>query len=494
VPRYLQQSFPTGSGFCPGPCEVPLGQSPPLTGTTHEWNIFDFEINHVYGPTQTEMTKDVGPSVTTDIPAACDILLDRGSSALAFSEPVPSTHFAGTIPCPAGPNHLDPIPPDMRGDDLPGKLTQHIEIRPSSSHCLTFLIVDTVPDTQEMETSQLSCTPCVTAPVSAPEPGPEQANCVSSNLSVVGDLQQELAKRKLSTMEPSDSSDSGDYENDSEPSQTSNLGENPCSRANKASERAEDPSTIEDTPATSRPSSPPTARSTLKCSRARTTLSSKPPVRYPSIAVVIPSTSWKQGAARTNTRAAPAVCKKRLRSGRGTGDHQDENTPYDTAQPCQKRKKRIPSIRPLSDPSKSSVPIPSHRSGAIQGLHGSAILTVESNTGLKPAYFFTFVPDPSPMLPPAHTAVTPPLKHTYTSDENALLVRLKEKEAMSGLKLRPTSQVETCHPFKFTIQPNYATRPALGLEDRRNANERGYAVGIFFGPRLSTLRYIQHPP
>ncbi|KAF3006195.1 hypothetical protein E8E15_001355 [Penicillium rubens] len=472
VPRYLQQSFPTGSGFCPGPCEVPLGQSPPLTGTTHEWNIFDFEINHVYGPTQTEMTKDVGPSVTTDIPAACDILLDRGSSALAFSEPVPSTHFAGTIPCPAGPNHLDPIPPDMRGDDLP----------------------DTVPDTQEMETSQLSCTPCVTAPVSAPEPGPEQANCVSSNLSVVGDLQQELAKRKLSTMEPSDSSDSGDYENDSEPSQTSNLGENPCSRANKASERAEDPSTIEDTPATSRPSSPPTARSTLKCSRARTTLSSKPPVRYPSIAVVIPSTSWKQGAARTNTRAAPAVCKKRLRSGRGTGDHQDENTPYDTAQPCQKRKKRIPSIRPLSDPSKSSVPIPSHRSGAIQGLHGSAILTVESNTGLKPAYFFTFVPDPSPMLPPAHTAVTPPLKHTYTSDENALLVRLKEKEAMSGLKLRPTSQVETCHPFKFTIQPNYATRPALGLEDRRNANERGYAVGIFFGPRLSTLRYIQHPP
>ncbi|EKV04532.1 hypothetical protein PDIG_88800 [Penicillium digitatum PHI26] len=198
-------------------------------------------------------------------------------------------------------------------------------------------------------------------------------------------------------MEPSDISDSGDYENDSEPSQTSNLGENPCSRANKASERAEDPSTIEDTPATSRPSSPPTARSTLKCSRARTTLSSKPPVRYPSIAVVIPSTSGKQGAARTSTRAAAAVCKKRLRLGRGTGDHQDENTPYDTAQPCQKRKKRRPSIRPLSDPSKSS---------------------------------------------------------TYTSDENALLVRLKEKEAMSW------SEITTHFPGRnmSSLQVHYSTK------------------------------------
>ncbi|KAI1829038.1 hypothetical protein DTO027I6_10119 [Penicillium roqueforti] len=447
VPRYLQQSFSTGFGFCPGPCEVPLGQSPPLTGTTYEWNIFDFEINHVYGPTRPEMTKDVESPVTpvtTNMPASGDILLGRGSSALAFSEPVPLTDSAKTIPCPSGPD-LDHIP-DKRGNDLP----------------------DTVPDTQEMETSQLSCTPCVTAPVSAPEPAPEQANCVSSNLSVVGDFQQGLAKRKLSTMEPSDSSDSGDYENDSEPSQTSNLGENPCSRANKASERAEDPSTIEDTPATSRPSSPPTARSTLECSRARTTLSSKPPVRYPSIAVVIPSTSWKQGAARTSTRAAAAVCKKRLRSGRGTGDHQDENTPYDTAQPCQKRKKRRPSIRPLSDPSKSSVPISPHRSGAIQRLHGSAILTVESNTGLKPAYFFTFVPDPSPMLPPAHTAVIPPLKHTYTSDENALLVRLREKEKMSW------SEITTHFPGRkmSSLQVHYSTKLRHKASSRSGKSRR----------------------
>ncbi|KAJ6142821.1 Protein of unknown function DUF3435 [Penicillium samsonianum] len=362
------------------------------------------------------MTKDVEPLVITDIPAAYDILLDRGSSALAFLEPVPSTDSAGTIPCPIGPNHLDPIPPNMRGDDLP----------------------DAVPNTKKMETSQLSCTPYVTAPV----PTPEQANCVSSNLSMVGDFRQELAKRRLSTIEPSDS---GDYENDSEPSQISNLGEDPCLRANKASGRAKDPSTTKDTLAISSPSSPPPDRSISIYSRARTTLSSKPLMRYPSIAMIIPLTSWKQGAARISIRAATAVYKKRLRS--------DGNTTYDIAQPCQKRKKRRPSIRPLSNPSESSVPISSHCSGAIQGIRGSAILTVESNTSLKPAYFFTFIPDPSPMLSRAHTAVILG-KHTYTSDENALLVRLKEKEAMSW------SEITTHFPGRnmSSLQVHYSTK------------------------------------
>jgi hypothetical protein len=48
--------------------------------------------------------------------------------------------------------------------------------------------------------------------------------------------------------------------------------------------------------------------------------------------------------------------------------------------------------------SDTSVPVLSHYSGTIQGVRGSAILTVDTNSGLKPAYFFTFVPDPSPML------------------------------------------------------------------------------------------------
>ncbi|KAJ5588696.1 hypothetical protein N7537_011374, partial [Penicillium hordei] len=45
---------------------------------------------------------------------------------------------------------------------------------------------------------------------------------------------------------------------------------------NKASKRAKDPSTIKNTLAISRPSSPPTARFILKYSRARIILSSKP--------------------------------------------------------------------------------------------------------------------------------------------------------------------------------------------------------------------------
>ncbi|KAJ6115292.1 hypothetical protein N7486_001070 [Penicillium sp. IBT 16267x] len=401
VPRYLQQTFPTGFGFRPGPCEVPPGQPPQPTGTTHEWNIFDFEINNVYGPTRPEVTKDAEPPVTTNIP---DILLERGTSALASSEPVPLTDSPKTFPCLSG--------PDMPGNYLP----------------------DAVPDTKETETSPLSCVPCVTAPV----PAPEQANRPFSDLSVVGDSQQESAKRKLSITEPSDSLHPGDYEDDTDPSQTSDLGGNLCSRANDAPER-EDSGTVEDTSAPSGPSAPPTVRSMSDiCSRVLKTLSSDIPVRYPSIAVVVPSPSWKQGAVRTSTRAAAVVCKKRLRSGRGTSNHQDVNTTfYDTEQPCQKRKKRRPSIRSLSDPWDSSISVSSPRSGAIQGVRGSALLTVESNSSLKPAYFFTFVPDPSPMLSRPHTAVIPVKLRPYTSDENALLVRLKEKEAMSWSEITP---------------------------------------------------------
>lgn len=153
---------------------------------------------------------------------------------------------------------------------------------------------------------QSSCVPCETAPV----PAPEQANRAFSNLPIVGDSQQESAKRKLSITGPSDSLHPGDYQNDTEPSQTSDLGENPYSRANDASERAKDSGTPEDKSAPSGPSAPPAVRSTPEFSRVRTTLSSDIPVRYPSIAVVVPSPSWKQGAARTSTRAAAAVCKK----------------------------------------------------------------------------------------------------------------------------------------------------------------------------------------
>ncbi|KAJ5143028.1 uncharacterized protein N7515_001815 [Penicillium bovifimosum] len=445
VPRYFQQSFPTGFGFRAGPCEVPPGQSPPLTGTTHEWNIFDTEINHIYGPTQPAISKDIERAVTKNMPAARDIALDRGSSAPAFSEPVPSTDSVNPSLCPVVPENLDHITPDMRGDEL----------------------TDAVPGAKEMEHSQLSCVSCVTAPA----PTAEQANCVSSNLSVVGDSEQELAKRKLSTTEGSDSLHSGDFENFTEPSQTSDLGENPCSRANDAPGRAEDSGTAEDKSAPSCPSAPPTVRSTSECAYAPTTMGSDIPVRYPSIAVVVPPPSpfWKAGATRTSTRAAAAVCKKRLRSGRGIGNHQDGNTSfYNPEQPCQNKKKRRPSIRPLPDPSDSSTPVSCHCPGAIQGIRGSALLTVQSNSGLKPAYFFTFVPDPSPKLFRPHTAVISGKQRPYTSDENVLLVRLKEREAMSW------SEITAHFPGRnmSSLQVHYSTKLRHKASSRSGRTKR----------------------
>lgn len=75
-------------------------------------------------------------------------------------------------------------------------------------------------------------------------PVPEQGNYVSSNLFMVGDSQQGLAKLNSSTTEPLDSLHPRDYEIDTEPSQISKLSENPCSMANdapnKSPERAKD--------------------------------------------------------------------------------------------------------------------------------------------------------------------------------------------------------------------------------------------------------------
>ncbi|KAJ5203023.1 Protein of unknown function DUF3435 [Penicillium cf. viridicatum] len=227
-------------------------------------------------------------------------------------------------------------------------------------------------------TSQLSYTPYITAPISIPEPTPEQANYISSNLSIVGNFQQELAKRKLSTIEPSDISDSRDYENNSEPSQTSSLAVLPADGSLYIKIFSSSNDNKFQTPGT------------------------------------LPVDSYGYTVKVLETRS-----------------YQDKHKGRYSTQPYQKRKKRRPLTRPLSDLSESSVPILSYRSSTIQRLHRSTILTVESNTSLKPVYFFTFIPDASPILPLAHTAVIPPLKHTYTSDENTLLVRLKEKEAIS---------------------------------------------------------------
>ncbi|KAJ6021253.1 hypothetical protein N7540_006757 [Penicillium herquei] len=59
-----------------------------------------------------------------------------------------------------------------------------------------------------------------------------------------------------------------------------------------------------------------------------------------------------------------------------------------------------------------------------------------------------------PMLPPPHTAIISGKQRQYTSDENALLVRLKEKEAISW------SEITTHFPSRnmSSLQVHYSTK------------------------------------
>ncbi|KAH1391647.1 hypothetical protein KXV70_006897 [Aspergillus fumigatus] len=88
-----------------------------------------------------------------------------------------------------------------------------------------------------------------------------------------------------------------------------------------------------------------------------------------------------------------------------------------------------PMAKPLRHSLGGSDPVPCNCSLAIQEIRGRAILTVESS-GLKLAYYLTFVPDAIPMLPQTPPTDTSGKQRPYTSDENALLVRLKEREGM----------------------------------------------------------------
>ncbi|KAG2004123.1 hypothetical protein GB937_009140 [Aspergillus fischeri] len=93
------------------------------------------------------------------------------------------------------------------------------------------------------------------------------------------------------------------------------------------------------------------------------------------------------------------------------------------------KKKSKPPAKSLRQSLGGSDPVPCDCSRAMHEVHGRAILTVESS-GQKPAYYLTFVPDSSPMLTQTPSVDTSGKQKPYTSDENALLVRLKEREGM----------------------------------------------------------------
>lgn len=95
-------------------------------------------------------------------------------------------------------------------------------------------------------------------------------------------------------------------------------------------------------------------------------------------------------------------------------------------------------------------PVLSDVSPENQNISERAIRTVQSG-GLKPVYFFTFMPEPIPELSPLgsyrrradrdqsmlaeSSATISGRPRSYTSDENARLVRLKEREGMSWTEI-----------------------------------------------------------
>jgi hypothetical protein len=170
--------------------------------------------------------------------------------------------------------------------------------------------------------------------------------------------------------------------------------------------------------------------------------------------VVVPAPPWMRAkVARATTRVAALTCKKRLRSSRDGDDHQDPEVSIPGATQPRPKKKSKPTTKSLRHSLGGSDPVPCDCSHAMREVHGRAILTVES-CGQKPAYYLTFVPDPSPMLTQTPPADTSGKQRPYTSDENALLVRLKEREGM------PWAEIAAHFPKRSasSLQVHYSTK------------------------------------
>jgi hypothetical protein len=239
-----------------------------------------------------------------------------------------------------------------------------------------------------------------------------------------------------------------------EPTCNSDQDRDPCPMTINASEQTNNPEAAK---GKSTPTCEPyqsNACSSPECSASVNTPSVDRPESYPSIAVVIPAPPWARGkATRATTRVAALTCKKRLRSSRDNDDHQDPEVPTSDAtrqRPKNKSKARAKSLRHSLG---GSDPVSCNRSRAIHAVCGRAILTVESN-GEKPAYYFTFVPDASPMLTQTPPADTLGKQRPYTSEENALLVRLKEREGM------PWAEIAAHFPERTasSLQVHYSTK------------------------------------
>ena len=175
--------------------------------------------------------------------------------------------------------------------------------------------------------------------------------------------------------------------------------------------------------------------------------------RHPSIAVVVPAPSWTR--MRVTRSTTKAMARKRRsqydqvsNSGHCTGTSSFD--PTDRIGEKQQHQKKKPKYAAGAVSASCRNSVLSDIAPANQNIPGRAILTVQSG-GLKPAYFLTFMPDlvsestpPGPHHRPADrdqlmlagsSATISGKPRLYTSDENARLVRLKEREQMSWAEI-----------------------------------------------------------
>jgi hypothetical protein len=270
----------------------------------------------------------------------------------------------------------------------------------------------------------------------SPAASSESASNASGSFLMCGDSQQEPVN------------------NAHEPPCDPDQDRDPCSMTINIPEQAKN---SEEAKGTSTPSCEPyqsNAGSSPECSASLSTPSVDRPESYPSIAVVVPAPPWARGqATRATTRVAAMTWKKRLRSSRGSDDHQAPEVSIPDAIRQRPKKKSKPPAKSFRHSLGGTDPVPCDCSRAVHEVRGRAILTVESS-GPKPAYYFTFVPDASPMLPSAPPADASGKQRSYSSDENALLVRLKEREGL------PWTEIAAYFPDRSisSLQVHYSTK------------------------------------
>ncbi|PKX99501.1 uncharacterized protein P174DRAFT_353064, partial [Aspergillus novofumigatus IBT 16806] len=147
----------------------------------------------------------------------------------------------------------------------------------------------------------------------------------------------------------------------------------------------------------------PNSRCSPECSASLATPSVNRPESYPSITVVVPAPPWvRESVTRTTTRVAALSCKKRLQSSRDADDPQDPE------------------------------------------------VSIPGGTRQRPK---TKLPA-NPMLTQTPSVDTSGKQKPYTSDENALLVRLKEREGM------PWAEIAAHFPKRSasSLQVHYSTK------------------------------------